>query len=197
LKKIIGLAIAALIVITIAGVGTFAFFNDTESSANNIITAGTLDLKTNDANGVDSVLTVQDLAPGNSVGPATVELKNAGSIDAAHMDISVTYSENDGTEPGDPGLAADVSQDEFAAQLKVNTLRYGATDLLTKVTDANANGFKDIQDVSNSDLTGLLGLDSAATANFVIEVTLDGASTGNDFQGDGINITLNFDLQQQ
>jgi spore coat-associated protein N len=197
MKKIIGLAIAALIVITIAGVGTFAFFNDTESSSGNIISAGTLDLRTNDANGLDSVLTVTDLAPGNSVGPATVELKNAGTIDAAHMDISVTYSENDGTEPDDPGLAANMSKEAFAAQLKVKTLTYGATDLLSKVTDINTNGFKDVQDVANSDLTGLAGLDSAAAANFVIEVTLDGNSTGNDFQGDGINITFNFDLQQQ
>jgi spore coat-associated protein N len=197
MKKIIGLAIAALIVITIAGVGTFAFFNDTETSGNNIISAGTLDLKTNNADGVNAVMTVTDLAPGKSVGPETIVLKNAGTINAGHLDLTVSYEEADGTEPTDTGLASNISSDAFAGQLVVNTLMYGTTDLLTKVTDANANGFKDVQDVSTADLTDLAGINASDSADFVIKVTLDGASTGNTFQGDGINITFNFDLQQQ
>jgi len=43
-KKIIGLSIAALLVISMIAVGTFAYFSDQETSTGNTITAGTLNL---------------------------------------------------------------------------------------------------------------------------------------------------------
>lgn len=44
MKKIIGLSIAALLVIGIVSGGTFAYFSDTETSTGNTFTAGTLNL---------------------------------------------------------------------------------------------------------------------------------------------------------
>ena len=49
MKKIIGLTIAIVLAVGIFGVATFAYFTDTETSTGNTFTAGTLDLKTNDA----------------------------------------------------------------------------------------------------------------------------------------------------
>jgi predicted ribosomally synthesized peptide with SipW-like signal peptide len=42
MKKIIALSIAAIVIISIAGMGTYAYFSDTAKSASNEITAGTL-----------------------------------------------------------------------------------------------------------------------------------------------------------
>ena len=44
MKKILGLSVAALLVIAMVGGATWAFFQDTESSTGNRIMAGTLDL---------------------------------------------------------------------------------------------------------------------------------------------------------
>ena len=44
MKKILGLTIAALLVMGMVGGGTWAYFSDTEASTNNSLTAGTLDL---------------------------------------------------------------------------------------------------------------------------------------------------------
>jgi len=42
MKKIIGLSIAALLIIGIVAVGTYAYFSDTAASTGNTWTAGTL-----------------------------------------------------------------------------------------------------------------------------------------------------------
>ena len=42
MKKIIGLSIAALLIIGIVAVGTFAYFSDTATSTGNTFAAGTL-----------------------------------------------------------------------------------------------------------------------------------------------------------
>jgi len=42
-KKIIGLSIAALLILALVGGATWALFSDTETSANNTLIAGTLD----------------------------------------------------------------------------------------------------------------------------------------------------------
>ena len=44
MKKIFGLTIAAVLVMAMVTGGTWAYFSDTESSTNNSLTAGTLDL---------------------------------------------------------------------------------------------------------------------------------------------------------
>ena len=65
MKKILGLTIAALIVMALVGGGTWAYFSDPETSTGNILSAGTLDLKTNLANGVTATLLAENLAPGD------------------------------------------------------------------------------------------------------------------------------------
>ena len=42
MKKIIALSMAAIVIISVAGIGTYAYFSDTAKSASNAITAGTL-----------------------------------------------------------------------------------------------------------------------------------------------------------
>jgi predicted ribosomally synthesized peptide with SipW-like signal peptide len=49
---------------SVIGVGTYAFFSDTETSSGNTITAGTLDLSVNDLNPLSgSLITIGDMKP--------------------------------------------------------------------------------------------------------------------------------------
>lgn len=190
-------------VATFVGGGTFAAFSDTESTTSNTFVAGSLDLKTDDADGVTAAISSTNMKPGENIGPVTIVLKNAGTVNGSSLDIDVSYSESD-NETLDTDYdfefsavnnsAYEKTPDEFADELVVNTLTYGGVDLLTLVTDADADG-KDMKEVAAADLTGQSGLNASATKDFVIEVTLK-SGVGNEFQADGINVTINFTLSQ-
>ena len=85
MKKILGLTIAALLVMGLVGAGTWAFFSDTESSTGNILTAGTLDLNLNGGDSAVTTLSVGTAYPGDS-GSGNTTLYNNGSL-AAELDI--------------------------------------------------------------------------------------------------------------
>jgi len=190
MKTIIGLTIAFILAVGMIGVATFAYFSDTETSAGNQLTAGTLDLKTDNADGVSETLYATNLAPGDTVGPSTIQLKNSGSVDGSTLDIEFSYVESDGSRN-----SVDKSANDTAAMMEVTTLSYGGSSLLSSVSDANVNGYKDIEDLKNEDLSGQSGINASATENFEIAVQLR-SETGNDFQADGITLTMTFTLNQ-
>lgn len=190
MKKIIGLTMAFMLAVGMIGVGTFAYFSDTETSTGNQLMAGTLDLKTDDVDGVSQTLYATDMAPGDTVGPNTVVLKNTGSVDGSTLDIAFSYVEGDGSPN-----SVNKSADDTASMMEVTTLTYGGSSLLDSVGDANSNGYKDVYDLTNSDLTGQSGLNASATKDFEIAVQLR-SDTGNDFQADGITLTMTFTLNQ-
>jgi len=190
MKKILGLTVVALLVIGMTGVSTWAYFSDTETSTDNQLVAGTLDLKTDDADGVTQTLYATNMKPGDSVGPATIHLKNAGSTAGSTLDIAFSYVEDDsGSNP------PDMSADDTAGMIEVTTLNYNGSSLLGSVGDANTNGYKDVYDLKNADLTGQSGLAASTTKDFEIGVQLR-SDTGNDFQADGITLTMTFTLNQ-
>ncbi len=200
MKKILGLTIAAFLIMAVVGGGTWAYFQDPETSTGNILSAGTLDLKTNNADGVNGTMLLQNMKAGDITGDKTWTLKNAGSINATTLDLVVSYVESDGTNGNmsDVDLSTNMSAIDFAKMLQVTKLMYGAVDLLTvNVVNGNGNGYKDIDDVKNTTLTGLAGLDANSSKDFVINVTLyDPASMDNAPQNDGVNITFLFTLTQ-
>ncbi len=190
MKKVVGLSLALIMVIGMIGVETFAYFTDTETSSGNLLAAGTLDLKTNDADGVSQTLYTTNMSPGATLGPYTITLKNAGTTDGATLDIVFSYVESDGSPN-----SANKTADEVAAMMEVITLNYGSSNLLSSISDNNSNGYKDVYDLKNYNLTGLSGITASATKDFVISVRLR-SETGNDFQSDGITITMTFTLKQ-
>jgi predicted ribosomally synthesized peptide with SipW-like signal peptide len=116
MKKIIGLAIAAIIVITVAGVGSWAYFNDTETSNGNLFTAGTLNLVpstsgsgttvaamtttvTAGGDGLDGHVVFDKVSPGDS-GTIKWVFYNNGSL-SGNLTISAnqTASENTSNDP--------------------------------------------------------------------------------------------------
>jgi hypothetical protein len=105
------------------------------------------------------------------------------------MDIVFSYAESDGS----PNIV-NKTADEVAAVMEVTNLDYGGSNILGSVSDHNSNGYIDIYDLKNADLTGLIGLDAGASKDFDISVQLRN-TTGSDFQADGINLTMTFTLK--
>jgi len=170
--------------------GTWAIFNDDEASTEDQMVSGTLDLKTDDTDGVSQTLYNTAIVPGSSVGPSTIVLKNAGSIAGSSLDISFSYVNSDGVPN-----TVEMTANETAAIYEVTSLSYDITDLLTGISDGNFNGYKDIQDVASANLSGQSGLAAGATKNFIIEVATDNG-TSTDYANDGITVTMNFILNQ-
>lgn len=190
MKKVLGLTVALLLLSGMTGIGTWAYFSDTETSTGNQMTAGTLDLKTDDVDGVSQTLFAINMQPGDIVGSENITLKNAGSTVGRTVDLAFSYVENDlSANP------ADMSADDTAAMMEVTVLKYDGSSLLTGVSDNNSNGYPDIQDLKNSDLSPQSGIGAQATKEFEITVKSK-VGTSNDFQADGITVTMTFTLNQ-
>ena len=190
MKRILGLTIAFMLLIGMVGIGTFAYFSDVETASGNQLSAGTLDLKTNDADGVSQTLYAINMAPGDTVGPQTITLRNGGSVDGTTLDLSFSYVESDNSPN-----PADMDANSTAAMIEVTTLNYGGASILGSVSDNNSNTYKDIEDLKNADLSGQSGISASATKDFEI-ATLLRPETGNDYQADGISLTMTFILNQ-
>ncbi len=190
MKRIIGLTIAFMLSLGISGIGTWAYFSDVETATGNQMAAGTLDLKTDDVDGVTQTLFATKMQPGDNVASENITLKNAGSLTGATLDLVFSYVENDGA-----ANPVNISADATAAYIEVTTLNYGGEDLLSSVSDNNTNGYKDIEDLKNEDLSGQSGIESSASKDFEIAVTLR-TETSKDLQADGIDITMTFTLNQ-
>jgi predicted ribosomally synthesized peptide with SipW-like signal peptide len=195
MKKILGLSLILILVVGIIGVATYASFTDNDNSPGNSFISGTLELKTDNLDGVTQTLYATGMSPGATIGPSNITLKNVGTVNGATLDIVFSYAESDGS-PNTVNKTAD----QTAAVIQILTLAYDGHNLLDTsftphVTDINSNGYIDIYDLKNANLTGLSGLDDGASKNFGISIQLI-STTGNDFQNDGINITMTFTLKQ-
>jgi len=190
IKRMLGLTIAVLLLIGMAGIGTWAYFSDVETSTSNVLTAGTLDLKTNDVDGVSQTLLATNMQPGDTVGPETIILRNAGSVAGSSVNLAFTYVESDDTTN-----PINKSADDTAALIELTTLKYDGSSLLASVMDNNTNGYRDIQDLKNTDLSGQSGIGASASKDFEIAIQARN-SISSDYQGDGIVITMTFTLNQ-
>jgi spore coat-associated protein N len=190
MKKITGLTIVFMLFIGMSVIGTWAYFIDTETSQSNTLAAGTLDLKTDDVDGVSQTLLATNMAPGDTVGPETIILKNIGSLTGTTLDLAFSYIESDGSPN-----PADMSADATAAMLEVMTLKYGGFSLLGSVSDSQPNGYRDVQDLANTDLSGQGSINPSESKVFEIAIKARN-SIGGDYQADGITITMTFTLNQ-
>ena len=189
MRSIVVIFLLALLGTTFSA-GTWALFNDDEASTADQVVSGTLDLKTDDADGVTQTLYNTAIVPGGNVGPNTIVLKNNGNVAGSSLDISFSYLESDGSPN-----TIDMSANQTAALFEVTTLSYDSTDLLALVNDDNDNTYIDIQDVTYTDLSGQSGLATGATKDFTIEITTDSGIWWG-YYNDGIVITMNFILNQ-
>ncbi len=190
LKKIIGISLAVLILSGMMGISTWAYFSDFETAPDNVLAAGTLDLKTNDADGISQTLFATNLRPGSEIGPETIFLKNAGSINASSIEFVFSLIEADADRN-----PVNISAVDTAGQIEVTTLTYNGTDILGNISDSNGNGYKDIDDLAHTSMTGYAGIGAGSVNPFTIGIKLKDSTPGT-FQGDGIEITMTFILSQ-
>ncbi len=169
---------------------TFAYFSDSGTSNDNVFATGTLILKLSDANETeqDNVIASfggTNLKPGDSV-TGQLNLKNTGTISANHAEVAVVNTNSDTTNPLDKVL-------------EITTLNYDGLSVLSQVTDANTNGWIDLDDLKAS------GLDNLALTNLNTNHPLDltvkfRSDAGDVYQGDNVDsdwtITLNQDVLQ-
>lgn len=177
---------------TVGAYGTFAYFSDTESSTSNLFAAGTLDLElsTAESGGIDAFVEAGNFAPGDAES-GTLTLENTGSIydgdaegHSVDLSIDTTVTQTD----------ADETSTDMAKYLEVTVFSYDSTSLVGSVTDANGNGYVDLEDLGAHSFTGLADPGSAGK-NLDVEVSFH-TSAGNDLQGDSVNVQWDFTLQQ-
>lgn len=177
---------------TVGAYGTFAYFNDTESSTSNLFAAGTLDLQlsTAEPGGVNAFVEAGNFAPGD-VESGTLTLNNTGSIyDGDAEGHSVSLSIDTAITQTDAGE----STTDMAKYLEVTVFTYDGTALVSQVTDANGNGYIDLEDLGAHTFSGLADPGSAGK-NLDVEVSFH-TSAGNDLQGDEVNVQWDFTLAQ-
>ena len=214
MKKILGLTVAALLVMGLVGGGTWAYFSDPEVTGNNILTAGTLDLDLGPGDGDEEYPVIVDfstanIAPGQSDN-GSVEL-NYPSTNIADGELDILFSSwtHVGLASGGNDEYGDDSGDLGAnVQLAVYIDVDGSTDY-TDGTDigleSGTPGVYTSGDLQWFTLASYAGdnftdVYSAASVNgtadnFTIEWRID-PSIGNTIQGDSANCTVTFLLQQ-
>jgi len=213
-KKLLLSILAIFLVIGLVGAGTFAWFQDTETSTGNTFTAGTMDLKVSDwdegfGDGVSATWTMPNMTPGvTTVGPFSVSLQNSGSIAADHVEISFSHSIDEQTNPpGQNPVESDTNPNSVAADLakwiEITSITY--TDGFSgTLTDANGNGFLDLDDLTwavNAAEGGPLDNlsppppNSSGTRTFQMTLKFNAGAT-NDIQGDILTTTVTFTLNQ-
>lgn len=219
-KKLLLLTLALLLVAGMAGAGTFAYFSDTETSTGNTFPAGTMDLKVNDgspnvwSDGVTATWTLSNMLPGDSK-YGYVKADNAGIIDADHMGITCDYTVTEESPVVEPDTDPNTNEhpDSMAKEMIITSAQYDDGDyqinLLTGdnvQTPGNENRSDwRIDDADGDERITLYDLKNAPSDNlpppngdqytFRMTVKFD-EGAGNDFQGDTLNVTMIFTLNQ-
>ena len=202
MKKILGLAIAALIVIALVGAGTWAYFSDTESSANNSLTAGTLDLNVDGGDTAVTTFSVTGKAPGDS-GSGSTTLANAGNLSG---ELDITFSAITNT-PGAGGTEFEGGSGELGAVAQIavyidvdssDTWSDGDIGIKSDGTTYNhptALDYAVIDNYGSDSFDAVETMAASASDKFVVMWQVP-TSAGNNIQGDSVSFDVTFTLEQ-
>jgi spore coat-associated protein N len=208
MKRRILLSIVIIAVVgALIGTGVFAYFNDTESSAGNEFTAGTLNLKVGSADPFTETITVSDTYGGDS-GSYDWLLKNDGSVDGS---LDVTFSnivdaengvnEPEEADPGEDGTVASPGTDGELAEVLSLTIYIDEND--NNTYDAGTDTLI-YEGFVKPGLAGEQLSDYAMAANYGsgsdkavrIEWSID-SGVENEIQSDSAGFDIEFELLQQ
>ena len=206
MKKILGLTVAALLVIGLVGGGTWAYFSDTETSTGNILTAGTLDLNVDGGDIAVTTLNVPATYPGDT-GSGSTTLLNSGSI-TGELDISTGSVTNTGAEAGTSEYADDSGDLGGVATIAIfidvdESTSWTAGDIglksdATTYSHPTALDYATIDSYASKSWGGSAGVEAMATAasdGFIIMYDVPTAAVNN-IQGDSASIDFTFTLEQ-
>ena len=189
MKKIIGLALAFLLTLGIAVGSTIAYFVDTETSTDNKIMAGTLDLGLSNSSGqnpksgiTETWETPSNWAPGDSA-PGTLYLYNSGTVAISNITVTFDYTEvTDGT-PSTISPVGTNDTDKLDKMVKATTATLNGESL------ASITG-KTLEELKAAGAISLYeGLNSLEEKALAITWTFDEDAT-NGCQGDSITFTV-------
>lgn len=192
MRKILGLTVAAVLVMGLVGGGTWAFFSDTEQSTGNIFTAGTLDLGLSNTDNSSSTgsttvtFTATAWAPGESVN-GTLYVNNNGSIDMASVNITVSVADfNDGTPVSvDAGGGGDT--DNLTKMIYISAATWNSGNVATLVG-------KTIDELTTTEVD-FGSLPANTQYPLFLEWSFNGTAT-NGCQGDDITVTVDIEGNQ-
>ncbi|RST73734.1 cell division protein FtsN [Siminovitchia acidinfaciens] len=188
IKKKLGMGVAsAALGIALVGGGTFAYFSDTETSANTFA-AGTLDLTLNP----QEIINVSKIKPGDSM-LRTFKLKNDGSLDIKTVGLETSYEVTD--------TKGDNAGEDFGEHIRVNFLtnvNQLSTPIHTTTLAALKNENPDvIKQLFIDKLFGNGGLKPGQTHNLAVQFEfVDNDHDQNKFQGDELELTWDFTAYQ-
>lgn len=193
MKNIIKSLLVVVAVATIAGTATYSYFSDTETSAGNTFSAGTLDLEIQQSATVPLNLT--NMKPGDSAPFIRFFPTNKGTLPGI-LSFKTDYIEADGVQPAE--FPANVSADDFAKMMQVISPIFKIVASGAGV-DYAADG--DASDLTLYDLkaAGDVVIANPLPANqskmLPLRLMFDPAA-GNDYQADGIAATFTLTLNQ-
>ncbi|EFV75588.1 hypothetical protein HMPREF1013_04083 [Bacillus sp. 2_A_57_CT2] len=198
LKKKLGLGIAsAALGISLVGGGTFAYFNDVETT-NNTFAAGTLDLAVNPT----TIIDVNNIKPGDRMS-RTFKLENNGSLDISKVLINTNYE-----VVNKAGAAA--NSDDFGKHIRVNFLKnedkngviQRPENIIVSTTLADLKG--EMPDAVENKIWAFLGwgdeasgIEAGSSDDLYVQFEfVDNNADQNEFQGDSLKLTWKFDAKQ-
>jgi spore coat-associated protein N len=202
MRKIIILSVAVLVIIGLVSAGTYAYFSDTESSTNNVLTAGTLDLNINGGNVAVTTFTASGVAPGDS-GSGSSTLTNVGTI-AGELDVATSAVTN---TAGAGGTEYEGGSGELGANAQIamyidldqsgswNAGDIGLQSNGTTYSFPTALNYDVINNYASKTWNAVETMVAAAADNIVVNWQVP-AGTGNDIQGDSVRFDISFILEQ-
>lgn len=137
-------------------------------------------------------LKVSNFAPGMTA-DGTLAIKNCGTNASEYFGLSLSYEFKD--------YAADSTAEGFLSNISIEELKIGKdgdlvyTNLLSKVTDTNGNGYIDLYDlyIDPISIDYSIAPNGQETHYFYIRVKFI-ESAGNEYQGDRVNLTFTFSM---
>jgi predicted ribosomally synthesized peptide with SipW-like signal peptide len=197
---------------------SLAYFTDVETSSGNTFSAGTLDLQIRDngtwdpdpwGDGVDMTWVMDNMVPGGSSVTNHVFLRNFGSIQDGHVEISFSHEIDEDANPVDSDTNPVSQPGDLAKWLEIDSMSYAPNNLKTDIKstqgwDVNGNGWLDLDDVArspniiadNGPLDDLVSPDDVGgEASFSMSLFFRPEAT-NDIQGDILITTVTFTLNQ-
>ncbi len=196
-KLILGVVVGAVVVGSVVAMGTRAYFSQQGEVKSNTFSTGTLALKLDGAEEATAVWNVEAGAPGSEVS-GTVNIKNAGNIVANHIEVTAANTVTEAVSG--PGTVATTPLDTV---LEITGLTYDFSggdvrDLLVPeyITDKNANGIIDLDDLEKTLLDNLSLTDLDTEHEFAMTVRFNPVLTVAEHQGDSATTTLTVTLNQ-
>ena len=222
MKKILGLTIVATLIMSMVAGGVWAYFSDFQTSSNNVLAAGTLDLTstaggsgpsgkvtvTTGGNGLNGYVVFQKLLPNDS-GNITWTLTDLGSIPgtlslSSAVSFALGTSNEIKTAAGDTGGDSNGYLDEYLGVTLQRGVGADQTSALNNLTYllGNATTYVAASNLQSALNSAGAAMDASGGNDTVVYVlnwqigTLFGSVNPDIVEGDSAQINITFTLNQ-